>query len=197
MVVGTFRPRAVLEWERDPLGGAGFSPSYSDGLEAAPTYGPFVVDEQAFLGTGSSVNALRVTAHPTLALAERLPRCRTPDDASTTHPASWPRGSTTAPGSPGWRPTCLRTLAHLHAQRASTASTVLVVLLLGTALSLAAALLTGRLVGSVREDERDLLVTMGLGRRQQLGTAAARGRAPRARRRRDRRTGRVGSSTPG
>ena len=66
-----------------------------------------------------------------------------------------------------------RTLAHLHAQRASTASTVLVVLLLGTALSLAAALLTGRLVGSVREDERDLLVAMGLGRRQQLGTAAA------------------------
>lgn len=172
VVVGTFRPRAVTEWERDPLGGAGFSPAYSDGLEAAPTYGPFVVDPQAFLDSGSSVNALRVTAHPRLDLAddaalreaERLLRDapgllsgRVGDRAGLTRLAS----------------DLPRTLAHLHAQRASTTSTVLVVLLLGTALSLAAALLTGRLVGAVREDERDLLVTMGLGRRQQLGTSAA------------------------
>ncbi|KQV69565.1 hypothetical protein ASC64_06875 [Nocardioides sp. Root122] len=172
VVVGTFRPRAVLEWERDPLGGAGFSPAYSDGLEAASTYGPFVVDEQAFLDTGSSVNALRVTAHPALDVAgdsslqqaagllddaPGLLAARVGDRARLTRLAS----------------DLPRSLAHLHAQRASTASTVLVVLILGTALSLAAARLTGRLVGSVREDERDLLVAMGLGRPQQLGTAGA------------------------
>ena len=31
VVVGTFRPRAGAEWERDPLAGAGFSAAYSDG----------------------------------------------------------------------------------------------------------------------------------------------------------------------
>lgn len=172
VVVGTFRPRAVPEWERDPLGGAGFSPSYSDGLEAAPTYGPFVVDEQALLDSGSSVNALRVTAHPTLALAEDA-SLQEADDLLADAP-----GLLAARVGDRARLTRLAsdlpsTLDHLHAQRASTASTVLVVLLLGTALSLAAALLTGRLMGSVREDERDLLVAMGLGRRQQLGAAAA------------------------
>ncbi len=45
---------------------------------------------------------------------------------------------------------------------------MLVVLLLGTALALAAALLAGRLVASVRHDERDLLRSLGLGRRQQV-----------------------------
>jgi hypothetical protein len=172
VVVGTFRPRTVPEWERDPLGGAGFSPSYSDGLEAAPTYGPFVVDEQALLDTGSSINALRVTAHPTLARAgdsSMQEAGRLLDDAPgllAARVGDRARLTRLASDLP-------RTLAHLHAQRQSTASTVLVVLLLGTALSLAAALLTGRLVGSVREDERDLLVAMGLGRRQQVVTAAA------------------------
>lgn len=172
VVVGTFRPRAVTEWERDPLGGAGFSPAYSDGLEAAPTYGPFVVGQQAFVDSGSSVNALRVTAHPRLDLA---------DDAALRQAA---QALDDAPGLLSARvgdragltrlaSELPRTLEHLHAQQASTASTVLVVLLLGTALSLAAALLTGRLVGAVREDERDLLVGMGLGRRELLGTSAA------------------------
>ena len=44
-------------------------------------------------------------------------------------------------------------------------------LLLGTMLALAALLLAGRLVAAVRDDERDLLVGLGLGRGQQLGAA--------------------------
>lgn len=172
VVVGTFRPRLSVEWERDPLGGAGFSPAYSSGLDAAPTYGPFVVDGQAFLASGSSVTSLRVTARPTLQRADdgALQRAdRLLDDAPGLLSARvGDRARTTRLGSD-----LPRTLAHLHAQQASTRSTVLVVLLLGTALAVAAALLTGRLVGAVREEERDLLVAMGLGRRQQLGAATA------------------------
>lgn len=172
VVVGTFRPRAVPDWERDPLGGAGYAAAYSDGLDAAPTYGPFVVDQQALLDSGSSVNALRVTAYPTLELAGETSLRQAEDllvdgsgrlDARVGERARLTRLASDLP----------LTLARLHAQRASTASTVVVVLLLGVALSLAAALLTGRLVGSVREDERDLLTAMGQGRRQQVLTASA------------------------
>ncbi len=171
VLVGTFRPRSGVEWERDPLGGAGFSPDYSDGLEAAATYGPFVVDQRALLTTGSSVNALRVTAHPQTALAtegdlrhavqelRRAPGALTAQDGD--------RARLTRVGSE-----LPRALDGVLAQQASTRSTVLVVLLLGVALSMAAALLTGRVVARTRHDERDLLVAMGLGRRQQAGSAA-------------------------
>lgn len=172
VVVGTFRPRAVPDWERDPLGGAGYAAAYSDGLDAAPTYGPFVVDQQALLDSGSSVNALRVTAYPTLELADETSLAQAEELLVD--------GSVRLGARVGERARLTRlasdlplTLTRLHAQRASTASTVLVVLLLGVALSLAAALLTGRLVGSVREDERELLTAMGQGRRQQVLVASA------------------------
>jgi hypothetical protein len=170
VVVGTFRPRAGGEWERDPLSGAGFSAAYSDGLEAAPTYGPFVLREAPFLASGSSVKGLRVTAHPTLELAEASSleaAVRSLDDASgllSSRVGDRARITRLASELP-------RTLDRVHAQQASTRSTVVVVLLLGTALSLGAALLAGWLVASVREDERDLLLAMGLGRRQQVGAA--------------------------
>ncbi|SEC92865.1 ABC-type antimicrobial peptide transport system, permease component [Nocardioides exalbidus] len=169
-VVGTFQPRAGVEWERDPLGGAGFSPNYSDGLEAAPTYGPFVVTQQSFLASGSSVNGLRVTAHPVLRLAD--------DSSLTAAVESLGEASGALSSRVGDRARITRvaselprTLARIHSQQDSTRSTVLVVLLLGMALSLAAALLAGRLVASVRADERALLVAVGLSRRQQLGAA--------------------------
>lgn len=171
VVVGTFRPSADAEWERDPLSGAGFSPTYSDGLPAAPTYGPFVVPESAFLASGSSVTGLRVTASPTLELAQDSSlqaAVNSLDDASgllSSRVGDQARITRVASDLP-------RTLERVHAQQASTRSTVLVVLLLCTALSLAAALLAGWLVASVREDERDLLIAMGLGRRQQLWAAA-------------------------
>ncbi|GAA5115426.1 hypothetical protein GCM10023339_22530 [Alloalcanivorax gelatiniphagus] len=169
-VVGTFRPRADPEWERDPLGGSGFAAAYSDGQGEAPTYGPFVVPEASFAASGSSARGVRVTGHPTLALADdasltaaagsldgasRLLASRVDDDARITRLAS----------------DLSVTLSRIHAQEASTRATVLVVLLLGSALAVAAALLAGWHVVSVRDDERGLLGAMGLSRRQHLAAA--------------------------
>ena len=170
VVVGTFRPQDRAGWEGDPLSGAGYSPAYSDGAPAAPAYGPFAVADASFLASGSSVKGLRVTARPTPALADD-PALRAAvdalDDASAVlasrvdDRARITRVASELPG----------TLSRVHAQEASTRATVLVVLLLGTALSLAAALLAGWLVASVRDGERTLLLGWGLSRRQQLGSA--------------------------
>ena len=170
VVVGTFRPTVPAGWEGDTLDGDGFDPAYSDGTTTAPAYGPFVVGDAAFLASGSSVSGLRVTAHPTLARADEaslraavdsldeasgLLSARVEDRARITRVAS----------------DLPRTLDRIDAQQASTRATVLVVLLLGTALSLAAALLAGRLVAAVRDEERTLLAAFGQSRRQQLGAA--------------------------
>ena len=170
VVVGSFRPRVGAGWDSDPLSGAGFAPAYSDGNLAAPAYGPFVVTDAALLASGSNVSGVRVTAHPDLRLAtdpslraaavsldgaSALLSARVGDQVHITRVAS----------------DLPATLARIHAEQATTRSTVLVVLLLGFMLSLAALLLVGRLVGAVRDDERALLVGLGLGRRQQLGAA--------------------------
>ncbi len=63
------------------------------------------------------------------------------------------------------------TLDRIEAQRAAGRSIVLVAVLLGAALSLAALLLAGRLVAAVRDEERVLLVAFGASRRQQLVAA--------------------------
>ena len=63
------------------------------------------------------------------------------------------------------------TLDRIEAQRAAGRSTVLVAVLLGAALSLAALLLAGRLVAAVRDEERVLLVAFGTSPRQQLVAA--------------------------
>lgn len=171
-VVGTFRPRAHAEWDRDPLAGAGYSPAYSNGADAAPTFGPFVVTEQSFLASGSSVAGLRVTGHPTVA--------RATEDALEGAVGSLGDASDVLESTVGDKARITRlasdlslTLDRLHAQQASTRATVLVVLLLGAALASAAALLAGWLVASVREDERDLLVAMGLSRRQRIAAAGS------------------------
>ena len=64
VVVGTFRPASDLGWESDPLTGAGVDPDYGDGATTAAAYGPFVVDDAAFLASGSAAARLRVTARP-------------------------------------------------------------------------------------------------------------------------------------
>ena len=40
-------------------------------MTSPPAYGPFVIGDAAFRDTGSYVTGLRVTAHPTLSLAQR------------------------------------------------------------------------------------------------------------------------------
>jgi len=170
VVVGTFRPRVRTGWDTDPLSGAGVDVAYSDGSVTAPAYGPFVVDDAALLASGSNIAAVRVTAHPDLRLpddaalgqavralgdASSLLSVRVGDQVDITRVAS----------------DLPETVTRVHAQQATTRSTVLVVVLLGLTLSLAALLLAGRLIAAVRDDERALLVSLGIGRGQQLGTA--------------------------
>ena len=169
-VVGTFRTTDPASWAGDPLSGAGFDPAYSDGSVTAPAYGPFVVDDATFLGSGSNVTGLRVTGHPSLPDAD--------DDALSAAAAELTDGSALLSARIGDRARITRlasqlpsTLTRLHAQVDTTRSTVLVVLLLGTALALAALLLAGHLVAGLRDDERALLVSLGLSPGQQLTTA--------------------------
>lgn len=169
-VVGTFRPLAREGWETDPLAGAGFEPAYSDGTLSAPAYGPLVVDDTTLAATGSTITGLRVVGHPDLERA---------DDASLRAAAgALDHASALLASRVGDRARISRvasdlprTLDRIHTQQAATRATVLVVLLLGTALSVAALVLAGRLVADVRDDERTLLVALGLGRRQQLALA--------------------------
>ena len=168
VVVGTFRPQSRTGWETDPLSGAGVDVAYSDGSVTAPAYGPFVVDDAALLASRSNIAGVRVTAHPDLRLA---------DDAALRRAVGELGGASRLLASRvGDRVDISRvasdlpdTVDRVHAQQATTRSTVLVVLLLGAMLSLAALLLAGRLIGAVRDDERALLVGFGLSRGQQLG----------------------------
>ena len=183
VVVGTFRPRAGVEWERDPLAGRGSPPPTATAQEAAPTYGPFVVDKAAFLATGSSVSAA-AGDRPARPRAGRRDAPGAPRPTpSTTRPdcCSAQVGDRRADHPAGLRPARAPSTA-IHAQQASTPrDRAGRAVLLGTALALAAALLAGRLVASVRDDERELLRAMGLVRRQQLAAAGDRGGAARAR----------------
>jgi hypothetical protein len=171
VLVGTFRPRADSGWDADRLAGAGYDPAYSDGSDAAPTYGPFMVDDASFLATGSTVSSLRVTGHPTLRLADEasvhaavvaLEDAPGLLAAAATDRVRITRAASELP----------RTEARLQEQQAASRSTVLVVLLLGAMLSVTCLLLAGRLVAAVRDDERALLVGLGMSRGQQLGAAA-------------------------
>ncbi|MGD9958333.1 FtsX-like permease family protein [Nocardioides sp.] len=170
VVVGTFRPRSTTGWETDPLSGAGFDPTYSNGTVAAPAFGPFAVADASFLATGSSASALRVTAHPDLSLVDE-PALRAAVDSLEDASALLSSRVSGLAGSTRVGSDLPQTLDRVRTQQSATRATVLVVLLLATGLSVAAALLAGRLVASVREDERELLISLGLSRRQQVVTA--------------------------
>ncbi|SFC57587.1 FtsX-like permease family protein [Nocardioides terrae] len=169
-VVGTFRPRDRAGWQGDPLSGEGFDATYSDGSLTAPAYGPFLVSDATLSSTDSSVTGMRVTAHPRLSLAD-APSLRTAVDSLdhadgllTSQLTGEARITRVASDLP-------ETLDRIHAQQATTRSTVLVLLVLSTTLSLAAALLAGWLLASLRDEERALLISFGLSRRQQIVAA--------------------------
>ena len=170
VVVGTYRPRT--DWEGDPLSATGFDPAYENGFGTTPAYGPFLVNDAAFLASGSSVAGLQVTGHPDLenaaaaALAEAATRLEDASgllDARVGDRVRITRVESALPATTG----------RLTAQRDTARSTVLVVLLLGGTLSLACLVLAGRLMAETRDAERALLVSLGLGRGQQLRTALA------------------------
>lgn len=167
VVVGTFRPASDLGWESDPLTGVGVDPDYSDGAKSAAAYGPFVVDDAAFLASGSAAARMRVTARPDVAHADR---------ASVTAAVEAYDGAgdrLAADLSDRVQLTRLSfllpdVLARVETERAASRSLVLVTVLLGATLSLTALLLAGRLVAAVRDEERVLLVAFGASPRQQL-----------------------------
>ena len=170
VVVGTFRPLSDLGWESDLLTGDGVDPDYSDERETEAAYGPFVVDDAAFLANGSPAARLRVTARPDMARADResvIAAVEAYDGAGDRLAAdladrvTLTRVTSRLPD----------TLDRIEAQRAAGRSVVLVAVLLGAALSLAALLLAGRLVAAVRDEERVLLVSFGASPRQQLVAA--------------------------
>ena len=108
-----------------------------------------MVDDATFLASGSTVDALQVTGHPTLAHAT---------DASMNAAAKALRSADgLLSARVGDRADISRvasdlplTLDQVHAQQSATRSTVLVVLLLSTVMALTALLLAGRLLGGVR-----------------------------------------------
>ena len=170
VVVGTFRPASDLGWESDPLTGAGVDPDYSNSARTAAAYGPFVVDDEAFLASGSAAARLRVTARPDLTRADRA----TVTAAAEAYDGGADRlVADLADRVQLTRVTSLlpETLQRVEAQRAASRSLVLVAVLLGAALSLTALLLAGRLVAAVRDEERVLLVAFGASPRQQLVAA--------------------------
>lgn len=171
-VVGTFRASSRAGWVNDPLGGRGVDADYSDGTVTAPAYGPFVVDEATFVASGSTADALQVSGHPALAnvtessVARSVTALRSADGLLSARTADEVDISRVASDLP-------ETLEQVRAQQSATRSTVLVVLLLGTTMALAALLLAGQLLAKVREAERSLLAEMGLSRRQTVAMTSA------------------------
>lgn len=174
VVVGTYRPASPSGWDADPLRGAGYQVDYSDGSQQADAYGPLVVEEGAFVASGSPVSSLRVSAAPDVALATpttvraaaaRLDGATTLLDTEVGDRVRITRVASPLPG----------TLERIEEQQVASRATVLVAVLLLTALSVAALVLAGRLVASVRDEERALLVALGTGPRQQVAAAAGEG----------------------
>ena len=142
----------------------------TSGTEAA--YGPFVVDDAVFLANESPAARLRVTARPDMANADR--------ESAMAAAAAYEGAGDKLAADLADRVTLTRvtsrlpdTLDRIEAQRAAGRSIVLVAVLLGAALSLAALLLAGRLVAAVRDEERVLLVSFGASARQQLVAAGS------------------------
>ncbi len=167
VVVGTFAPASDLGWESDPLDGAGTDPDHGSGSSTATAFGPFVVDDAEFLTTGSAASRLRVTAWPDVARADR--------DSVVAAVAAYDGAGDRLAADLADRVEIARVtwslpdiLQRVEAQRVASRSLVLVAVLLGAALSLTALLLAGRLVAGVRDEERVLLVALGVSPRQQL-----------------------------
>ena len=167
VVVGTFRPASDLGWESDPLTGAGVDPDYSDGARTATAYGPFVVDDAAFLASGSAAARLRVTARPDVTHADRESVTAAVEALRRRRGSARGRPRRSRAAHPGGLPAAGHP-ARVETNLAASRSLVLVTVLLGATLSLTALLLAGRLVAAVRDEERVLLVAFGASRRQQL-----------------------------
>ncbi|HYJ74335.1 MAG TPA: hypothetical protein VEV65_02000, partial [Kineosporiaceae bacterium] len=172
-VVGVVAPLPDAGWDRDPLDGAGVGRRFfaSPRLPAVTAYGPFLVTLDDLVRTGSTLDRLDVTAHPDLARPARSAL-----EAVDARFASADARLTRAVGDRAATERIVSalpaTLAQVRTAESVTRAGVLVVVLLAAGLSVAALALAGRLVVALREDESDLLGSLGASPGQLAAVAA-------------------------
>lgn len=182
VLVGTYAPDlADPGWERDVLSGAGYTPELAFGVwrrSALPAYGPLVVATDALLvpgdapGGAAGLAQLRLLARPDLrgASAADLAAVRAGlADARSALPAALVGQDAAA----RLDAPLARTLDELERQQTVTSSGVLVVALVGLVLAGTALVLAARLVTGRRAAETALLVARGAGRGRLVAQAAA------------------------
>jgi hypothetical protein len=173
IVVGLVHPLPDADWDRDPLHGNGFEPDPVDASYAPDVnaYGPFLVDLDDLLASGSALDRLEVVAHPDLGaptgpeldqLAGRIigaDRRLAGLLGDRVHIESL---SSPLP----------QTLLDVRSQQQLVASSVLALALIGILLTALALALAGRLTIGVRTDESALLTSLGTSRGQFAAIAA-------------------------
>lgn len=171
-VVGVIQPLPDAGWDRDPLAAAGFDPAYFDGiaLKGVNAYGPFVVPLPDLLAEGSTIDRLQVTGRPDLSAPTRSGLRRLEAGVAAADGrlarAVGPRVQSQRIGSD-----LPAVLSLARARQQATASTLLIVATIGTALTAAAVALAGRLVAGLRAEQAALLTSFGASRTQ-LGVVA-------------------------
>jgi hypothetical protein len=172
-VVGLVSPRPDAGWDRDPLGATGFDPNPAENVYARDVnaYGPFLVDLDGLLASGSALGRLDVTAHPDLS----APTGRDLDRLT----GSILGADRRLAGTLGDRVRIERvasplpqTLLGARTQQRLTASSVLALALIGILLTAIALALAGRLTTGVRAEESALITALGASRGQSALVAA-------------------------
>ncbi|MFD0523140.1 hypothetical protein [Paractinoplanes durhamensis] len=173
-VVGLVHPLPDAGWDRDPLNGTGYDPDPKDAVYAddVNAYGPFLVDLEGLLASGSALDRLEVTAHPDLS----APDGRDLDRLT----ASVLGADRRLGGTLGDRVQIERvssplpqTLLGDRSQQELTAGSVLALALIGIVLTAIALALAGRLTTGVRAEESDLFSALGTSRGQFAAVATA------------------------
>jgi hypothetical protein len=166
-VVGVASPLPGTGWDRDPLAGAGYDLGFEADAEAqaAPTYGPFLVDLGDLFASGSVMSRLEVTARPDLSRAARDDLARVGRALSGADRrlarvlgdrVKIQRVDSRLPA----------TLRQAEDQQQVAVAVVLAVAALGAILTATALALAGRLTAGVRTEETDLLSALGVSRGQ-------------------------------
>ncbi len=173
-VVGVARPLPGGGWDRDPLGGAGYDPEFTDttSMRKFPAYGPLLVGFDDLIAGGSPLSRLEITARPDLAGA-------TPATLATVA-AGVRAADSRLTGALGERAQFVRvaseltgTLGAQRHQQDVTEAAVLAVATLGTVLTAVALALAGRLTAGLRAPETALLSALGTSRAQLAVVAVA------------------------
>ncbi len=173
-IVGILRPEPGPAWSADLLAGAGFDPALTNPAfyGSAPAYGPFLVTPADLRGIGAGIDRMLVSVVPDLTRPSQ-------DEvrAAVTRVQELERQLSVVleDRAEHEQVTSALTAALERAgqQQRATRSTVLVLVLLGTVLCLAAMGLATRLVQSGRQSEAALLTMLGADRRQVAALAAA------------------------